>query len=162
MGELCRAIGELVLWTSIIDGQLSTAASLMFVKDDTPTVELLVGEIEFRRKAELLKTRAKEITGADDWMNAICKWVKKAEAINDAPNIVAHQRPTGAADTLALQSHQLTRIIKSIKKEPVNLPRVLHWIEDAKRCHEQGGTVIGNLREFASAWRAHAASVGAN
>ena len=130
MDLFAQAIGELVLWTSIIDGQLSTATALLFLKDDSFTAETLVGEIEFRRKAELLKTRAKLIAEADDWKEAICRWVRSAEKVNSTRNTVAHQRPIHRSGGLRLQSHQLTRLLKDDgSQDPADVAQSEHGLK---------------------------------
>jgi hypothetical protein len=153
MDRFAQAIGELVLWTSIIDGQLSTATALLFLKDDSFMAETLVDEIEFRRKAELLKTRAKLIC-EPDWKDSICRWVRAAEKVNTTRNTVAHQRPISRADGLRLQSHQLTKILKDDGSQgPADVTQVRSWIEAAKSCQAEGEIVIGNLLDFSRAWR---------
>jgi hypothetical protein len=153
MDRFAQAIGELVLWTSIIDGQLSTATALLFLKDDSFMAETLVGEIEFRRKAELLKTRAKLIC-EPVWRDAICRWVRAAEEVNTTRNTVAHQRPISRPDGLRLQSHQLTRLLKDDgSKGTADVAQVRAWIEAARSCQAEGEIVIGNLRDFSAIWQ---------
>jgi hypothetical protein len=41
----CRAVGELVLWTSIIDDRLTSAICLMMIKDVSFMARSLVAEL---------------------------------------------------------------------------------------------------------------------
>jgi hypothetical protein len=100
-----------------------------------------------------LKTRAKAITEADDWRRAICGWAELAEKVNRHRNTVAHHQLRFHDGQFLLGSHQATRILKDLNREPVNVKQVLSWIDLAKDCVEKSNVVIANLESFASAWR---------
>ncbi|HYE28774.1 MAG TPA: hypothetical protein VEA61_11145 [Allosphingosinicella sp.] len=158
MKEFCAAIGELILWASLIDGQLNRALVGMMALPHHVMIEPIVAQLDPRPKAELLKKRAKIITSTD-WRNKIRNWVERAEKVNAKRNIVAHHGIRVADGKIMLHSDQLGKIIDSLDTtgdtikvgESRSLADIKEWIEQAKVAFEEGQNVVANLGRFREA-----------
>ena len=71
MQDFRAVIGELILWTGLIDTQLNKAILGMMALSDHAMIEPIVAQLDARPKAELLKKRAKTIP--KEWRNKITK-----------------------------------------------------------------------------------------
>lgn len=158
MNEFCSAIGELILWASLIDGQLNKALLGLFALPEHPMIEPIVAHLDARPKAELLKKRAKIIPNVD-WKNKITNWVERAEKANAKRNIVAHHGIRVSDGNIHLHSDQLGKIISSLDTsdgtikagEPMGLKDIKEWVERAKEAYKEGMTVLDNLHRFREA-----------
>jgi len=153
--EFCAAIGELILWANLIDGQLNKATLGMFALPEHPMIEPIVAHLEARAKAELLKKRAKIISSVD-WKNKITNWVERAEKANRQRNIVAHHGIPVSDRKIYLHSDQLGKIISSLDTsdgtikagESMGLKDIKEWVERAREAYREGVTVLDNLDRF--------------
>ncbi len=158
MTEFCAAIGELILWASLIDGQLNRALVSMMALPQHAMVEPIVAQLDARPKAELLKKRAKIITNTD-WRNKIKNWVERAEKANAKRNVVAHHGIRVVDGKILLHSDQLGKIMDSLDTtggtikagESKGLADIKEWIEQAKAAFEEGQNVVANLDRFREA-----------
>lgn len=110
--KFSAAVGELVLWANSVDHQLNQALMLSLVLPEHPFVEPIVAQLEPRAKAELLKKRARLITGHDAWREGILRWAKRAEKVQANRNIVAHHQVRFVRDKPVLFSSQLGKIFR--------------------------------------------------
>lgn len=158
MRDFCAAIGELILWASLIDGQLNRALLGMMALPEHAMIEPIIAQLDPRPKAELLKKRAKIITSTD-WKNKITNWVERAEKVNAKRNIVAHHGIRISGDVITLHSDQLGKIIDSLDTSDSvikpgrakGLTDIREWIDQAKKAYEEGVTIIANLNRFREA-----------
>ena len=158
MRDFCAAIGELILWASLIDGQLNRALLGMLALPEHAMIEPIIAQLDPRSKAELLKKRAKIIT-SKGWKNKITNWVERAEKANAKRNIVAHHGILISGDTITLHSDQLVKIIDSLdtsdgvitQGKANGLADIREWIDKAKKVYEEGVVVIANLDRFREA-----------
>lgn len=158
MRDFCAAIGELILWASLIDSQLNRALLGMMALPEHAMIEPIIAQLDPRPKAELLKKRAKIIT-SNDWKNKITNWVERAEKANAKRNIVAHHGIRVSGDTITLHSDQMVKIIDSLdtsdgvikQGKAMGLADIREWIDKAKKAYEEGVAVIANLDRFRDA-----------
>jgi hypothetical protein len=158
MRKFCTAIGELILWASLIDGQLNKAVLGMFALPEHPMIEPIIAHLDVRAKAELLKKRAKIIPSVD-WTNKITNWVERAEKANAKRNIVAHHGVRVSDGEIYLHSDQLGKIISSLETsdgtlkagEPMGIKDIKEWVERAREAYEEGMAVLENLDRFREA-----------
>lgn len=156
--EFCAAIGELILWASLIDGQLNRAIVGMMAFPQHAMIEPIVAQLDPRSKAELLKKRAK-IISSTDWRNGIRNWVERAEKVNAKRNIVAHHGIRVADGKIMLHSDQLGKIMDSLDTtgdkikvgKSKGLADIEEWIKQAKAAFEEGENIVGNLNRFREA-----------
>ena len=154
MHDFCAAIGELILWASLIDTQLNKAILGMMALPEHVMIEPIVAQLDARPKAELLKKRAKTIPR--EWRSKITNWVERAEKANAKRNIVAHHGINISGDTITLHSGQLGKIMDSLDtseaaikpRKPTGIQDMREWIEQAKAAYEEGMTILANLDRF--------------
>ena len=155
MKEFCAAVGELILWANLIDGQLNRALVGMMALPEHAMIEPIVAQLDARAKAELLKRRAKIITNTD-WRNRIKNWVERTEKVSGKRNIVAHHSIRVAEGKILLHSDQLRNIIAGLETtgntikagESKGLADIKEWIEQAKAAFDEGQNVVMNLDRF--------------
>ena len=143
MQAFCAAVGELILWGSAIDSQLTKAViGLCLVNvPDTPMLESVIAELPVRAKSGLLLDYAKHIT-ASDWSSEIKTWVNKAQKAYDNRNIVAHHQVGHEDGKPILFSQNARKVLKRIDGSEVKPPKTVDdihaWIELAKEalCRE--------------------------
>ena len=152
MRAFCERVGELVLWASAIDAQLTKAVIRACSLTETPMLEPIVAELDARAKVEILRAWSKHIN-APAWSKGITRWVKKAEKVNGYRNIVAHHQVAGSDGKLTLYSPQARKQlkrIKDLKPDPAKtVDDINKWVEAARNAYEQGQTVLANLDRFA-------------
>jgi len=153
MQTFCKAVGELVLWGSRIDQQLTKAVIRTCSLKETPLLEPVVAELGVRAKIDILRARSKLIKPIT-WSKGISTWLNKADKVNGYRNIVAHhQVEQGANGQLILfspQARRLLRNIKDLKPAPAKTIDDVHkWEEQAKDAHKRGQIVLVNLDRFA-------------
>ncbi len=152
--NFCAAIGELILWAAIIDGQLNKALIAILALPEHAFLEPIIAQLDARAKAELLKKRAKLITQSE-WRNGVKNWVERTEKINAKRNFVAHHSIRVLDGKLVLHSDQLTKIFDTIdsvddrlvSRNSRDISDVQKWIDLAKTVYEEGATVIENLEQ---------------
>ncbi|MBT0671803.1 hypothetical protein HT136_25890 [Novosphingobium profundi] len=158
MKEFCAAIGELILWASLIDAQLNKALVGMFALPEHAMIEPIVAQLDARPKAELLKKRAKTIP-SKDWKNGITNWVERAEKANANRNTVAHHAIRIEGGTITLHTSQLGKILSNLKDndgkleagDRKGLSDIQAWIDQARNTYIEGQNVIANLDRFREA-----------
>lgn len=141
MRDFCTAIGELILWASLIDGQLNRALLGMMALPEHAMIEPIIAQLDSRPKAELLKKRAKIIT-SKDWKNKITNWVVRAEKANAKRNTVAHHGIRVSGVTISLHSDQLAKIFGSLdtsdgaikQSKAKGLADIHEWIREWQLC----------------------------
>ena len=114
MRTFCEGVGELVLWASEIDAQLTKAVIRACLLTETPMLEPIVAELDARAKVEILRYWSKHIKTAA-WSRGITRWVKKAEKVNKYRNTVAHHQIAVNDGKLILHSAQARKLLKRIK-----------------------------------------------
>ncbi len=160
MRIFCEGVGELVLWASAIDAQLTKAVIRAYSLTETPMLELIVAELDARAKVEILRARSKHIKRARSkhkktaaWSEGITRWVKKAEEVNGHRNTVAHQQVAVSDGKLSLYSAQARKLLKRInglKPAPAKtVDDINRWVEAARDAYEQGQNVLANLDRLA-------------
>lgn len=156
MAEFCAAVGELILWGSMIDAQLNKALIGTLALPEHPMIEPVVAQLDARPKAELIKKRAKFITNVA-WRNGIRNWVERAEKVNANRNYVAHHAIHTQDDKITFHSYQLSKVLDALKlgeeetieiAEEKGISEVKEWIEHAKKVSEEGNIVLENLARF--------------
>ena len=152
MRTFCEGVGELVLWASEIDAQLTKAVIRACLLTETPMLEPIVAELDARAKVEILRYWSKHIKTAA-WSRGITRWVKKAEKVNKYRNTVAHHQIAVNDGKLILHSAQARKLLKRIKDlKPAPAKTVDHinrWVEAARDAYRQGQNVLSNLDRFA-------------
>jgi hypothetical protein len=152
MRTFCEGVGELVLWASAIDAQLTKAVIRAYSLTETPMLEPIVAELDARAKVEILRVRAKHIKTAA-WSKGISRWVKKAEKVNGYRNTVAHHQVAVNDGKLILHSAQALKLLKRIKDlRPTpakTVDDINQWVEAARGAYEQGQNVLANLDRLA-------------
>lgn len=163
----CAAVGELILWASLIDTQLNKAILGLFALPDHRLIEPIVAQLDARPKTELLKKRAKLIPPGE-WRRRVGKWVEHAEQANAKRNVVAHHGMRIEGGRILLHSDQLTRLIDRLAADGGALipadkkgsADVVQWIEQAKAAYGEGETVLANLDRFRGEARLRSAARG--
>jgi hypothetical protein len=152
MRTFCEGVGELVLWASAIDAQLTKALIRVCSLTETPMLEPIVAELGVRAKLDILQTRSKHIK-SDAWSKGIMRWVEKANEVNNYRNTVAHHQVVMNDGELVLYSAQARKLLKSIKDlKPApakTVDDIRRWVEAARGAYEQGQKVLANLDRFA-------------
>jgi len=152
MRTFCEGVGELVLWASAIDAQLTKAVIRACSLTETPMLEPIVAELDARAKVDILRARSKHIKTAA-WSKGITRWVDKVEKVNGYRNMVAHHQVLVNDGKLILHSAQARKLLKRIKDfKPMPAKTVddIHeWIEAARGAYGQGQSVLANLDRFA-------------
>lgn len=150
--DFCAAVGELILWTSAIDSQLTKAVILICPLPKHPMLEPVISEITFLAKCGILRSRSNHINNST-WSKQIKNWTKKAEKINGYRNTTAHHQLTFENEKPVLFSAQATKLLKRIDGSSVQPPKTIddihQWIEKAKEAFTQGNNVLSNLEQFA-------------
>lgn len=155
MKDFCAATGELILWASMIDGQLNQAILGQLALPEHPMIEPVVAQLDARPKCELLRKRAKLIKNKG-WKDGLTNWVQQVEEVNKTRNIVAHHSIRIKDGVIRLHSDQLSKIMSSLdtgegKIRPgkgKGLADILEWIEQAKKAYAAGDEVLANLKRF--------------
>lgn len=152
MRIVCEGVGELVLWVSAIDTQLTKALIRACSLTETPMIEIVINELGTRTKIEILRARAKLIE-APVWPENIIKWLGKVDEVNRYRNVAAHQQVVFSDEKLIFRSEQagkLLRSIKNLEQTPANsVDDINQWVEAAKNAYVQGQNVLSNLDRFA-------------
>jgi len=152
MRTFCESVGELVLWASEIDAQLTKAVIRACSLTETPMLEPIVAELDARAKVEILRARSKHIK-KDAWSKGITKWTAKAEKVNGYRNTVAHHQVAVSGGKLILHSPKARKLLKSIKDfKPVparTVDDIRLWVKAAKDAYDQGRNVLANLDRLA-------------
>lgn len=152
MRTFCASVGELVLWASAIDAQLTKAVIRACSLTETPMLEPIVAELGARAKVEILRARSKHITSAA-WSKGITKWTDKADKVNGYRNIVAHHQVAMSDGKLTLYSAQARKLFKKIKDSKAaparTVDEIKQWVEAARDAYGQGQNVLANLDRFA-------------
>lgn len=152
MRTFCEGVGELVLWASAIDAQLTKAVIRACSLTETPMLEPIVAELDARAKVEILRAKSKHIKKTS-WSKGITRWVKKAEKVNRYRNLVAHHQVAVNDGTLILHSVQALKLLKRIKDfKPApakTVNDINKWVEVARGAYGQGQNVLANLDRFA-------------
>ena len=152
MRTFCEGVGELVLWASEIDAQLTKAVIRAYSLTETPMLEPIVAELDARAKVGILRARSKHIKTAA-WSKGITRWVNKAEKVNGYRNTVAHHQVAVSDGKLILHSAQARKLLKRIRGlEPApakTVDDINQWVEAARVAYEQGQNVLANLDRFA-------------
>jgi hypothetical protein len=152
MQAFCNGVGELVLWASAIDAQLTKAVIRACSLTESPMLEPIVAELSVRAKADILQARAKHIK-TDAWSKGITKWVGKVDEVNVYRNIVAHHQVAINDGKLVLYSPQARKLLKGIKDlkpAPAKTIDDIHrWVEAAKDAFTRGQNVLANLDRLA-------------
>ena len=152
MKDFCAAVGELILWTSAIDSQLTKAVIQIFPLPENPMLEPIIAELSFLAKCGLLRSRSNHINNSD-WSAQIKSWTKKAEKVNGCRNIAAHHQVTFENEKPVLFSAQATKLLKRIDGSSVQPAKTIddihQWVEKAKEAYTQGNNVLSNLGRFA-------------
>lgn len=157
ISDFCTAVGALILWASMIDGQLGRAIIALHALPEHPMIEPIVAHLDARPKAELLKKRAKLI-GNPDWRTRIVKWVERAEKANAKRNVVAHHGIRIEEGKIVLHSDQLGKLIDGLDKtggalkpgKRKGIEDIEGWIVQAKAAYKEGQLVLENLERFRS------------
>ncbi len=148
----CEGVGEIVLWASAIDAQLTKAVIRAFSLTETPMLEPIVAELDARAKVAILRARSKHIKPVA-WSKGITRWVKKAEKVNGYRNTVAHHQVAVNDGKLILHSAQARKLLKRIvdlKPAPAKtVDDIIQWVEAARGAYQQGQNVLENLDRFA-------------
>ncbi len=152
MRALCAGVGELVLWASAIDAQLTQAVIRACSLTETPMLEPIVAELDARAKVEILRARSKHIMTAA-WSKGITRWVNKVEKVNGYRNIVAHHQVAlrdGKLTLYSAQARKLLKNIKDLKPAPAKtVGDINRWVEAGRDAYRQGQNVLANLDRFA-------------
>ena len=151
MENFCARVGELVLWASVIDQQLTEALIKLNFVDEEIMLHPLLSELDARVKAANIKVSCKHIT-AEDWKRSLKNWTDKCEKALSKRNIVAHHAVVEQNGNLVLKSPQARKILNSVKdgkaSKPFTVDDVEDWISQSKKVVEQGQTVLENLSRF--------------
>lgn len=161
MRDFCTAVGELILWASAIDSQLTKAVIRYFTLTETPLLEPVISELPVRTKIDLLRSRSKHIT-ASDWSNEVKSWTNKAEKVNGYRNIAAHHQvvsdDNGKPILFSAQARKLLRRIDGSEVQPARTIDDIHkWVKKAKEAFTDGEEVLVNLDRFAEKKAEHQA-----
>ena len=152
MRTFCEGIGELVLWASAIDAQLTKGVIRACSLAESRMLEPIVAELDARAKIEILKAMSKHIKPAA-WSKGITRWVNKAEKVNGYRNTVAHHQVAVNDGKLILHSAQARKLLKRIKDlRPApakTVDDINQWVEAARGAYEQGQNVLANLDRLA-------------
>lgn len=152
MQAFCKRVGELVLWASAIDAQLTKAVIRACSLTETPMLEPIVAGLDARAKVDFLRAMSKHITSAA-WSKGITKWADKAEKVNGYRNIVAHHQVALSDGKLTLysaQARKLLKRIKDLKPAPAKtVDDINRWVEAARDAYGQGQNVLAYLDRFA-------------
>ncbi len=152
MKAFCECVGELVIWASVLDGQLTKAVIRAFTLTETPLLEPVIAEIDARAKIEMLRARTKHIDSTL-WSKGIKGWADKIDKVNKYRNTVAHHQVVEEDGKLILYSTQATKLLKRIKDSnsvPANtVDNIREWIAAAKDVYAQGNEVLASLDRFA-------------
>jgi hypothetical protein len=152
MRTFCEAVGELVLWASAIDAQLTKAVIRACSLTETPMLEPIIAELGVQTKVQILQTRS-DLIKPVAWSEGIKKWVAKAKEVHENRNKVAHQQVAVSDGKLILHSAQARKLLKGIKDlkpTPAKTLNDIHrWVEDARNAYGQGQNVLLNLDRFA-------------
>lgn len=152
MRTFCASVGELVLWASAIDAQLTKAVIRACSLTETAMLEPIVAELDARAKVEILRARSTHIKSTA-WSKGITSWVKKVEQVNRHRNTVAHHQVVVNDGKLILHSAQARKLFKRIKDlKPIpakTVDDVNRWVEAARNAYGQGQNVLANLDRFA-------------
>lgn len=156
----CENVGELVLWASALDAQLTKAVIRACPLTESTMLEPVVAELDARAKVEIIRARSKYVTSAA-WSKGIKKWVDQAEKVNGYRNIVAHHQVSVSDGNLVLYSVQARKLLKRItasKLAPaMTIDDIKRWVEEARNAHRQGQNVLANLDRFAKEVAKHRA-----
>ncbi len=160
MRTFCERVGELVLWASAIDAQLTNAVIRACSLTETPMLEPIVAELNARAKVAILRARSKHIKPVA-WSKGITNWVNKAEKVNEYRNTVAHHQVAVKDGKLILysaQARKLLKRVKDLKSAPAkNVNDINRWVDAARNAYEEGQNALTNLDRFAvEAARRHA------
>ncbi len=151
MRIFCEGVGELVLWASAIDAQLTKALIRACSLTETPMLEIIVNELGTRAKIEILRARAKLIK-TPAWSKGITEWLGKVDEVNRYRNVAAHQPVVFSGEKLIFhlaQAGKLLRSIKNLEQTPAcSIDDINQWVEAAKNAYEQGQNVLSNLDRF--------------
>ena len=151
MRTFCEGVGELVLWASAIDAQLTKAVIRACSLTETAMLQPIVAELDARAKVEILRARSKHIKTAA-WSKGITTWVNKVDKVNDYRNTVAHHQVAVNGGELILyspQARKLLKRIKDLKPAPAKtVDDINQWVEAARGAYEQGQNVLANLDRF--------------
>ena len=152
MRTFCEGVGELVLWASEIDVQLTKAVIMACSLTGSPLLEPIVAELDARAKVKILRAWSKHIK-APAWTKGITIWVNEAEKVSRHRNTVAHHQVAVSDGKLILHSGQASKLLKHIldlKSAPAKtIDDINQWMEAAKGAHMQGQNVLANLDRFA-------------
>lgn len=155
-----QAVGELVLWASAIDAQLTKAVILAFSLKESSWLESFIAEVDARAKIESLK-KWSNLIQKKDWSTRITKWTEKIEKVNSYRNIVAHHQVGMSAGKLILHSDQARKLLKKIKKNSRHTPNktvvdthmtvndIQKWVKEAAEVYVEGQKVVDNLARLA-------------
>ena len=110
MAEFSSAIGELILWTNMIDVQVNQALTLLLTLPDHAFVKPIVAQLDIRPKLEIIKKRLKFLPSDNAWRLNILKWTRDVEKVCKNRNHAAHCRIQIRNDKIKLTSSQLTKI----------------------------------------------------
>ncbi len=156
MQSFCAAVGELILWGSALDSQLTKAVIRLFLLKETSMLESVIAELPTRTKIALLRADSKHIN-ASDWQQKIKDWAKATEKVNDYRNIVAHHQAIFENNKLILFSLQATKLLKRIDGSNIqpaqNIDDIRKWIDTAKETIMQGETLLQNLDRFVEEYK---------
>lgn len=152
--EFCAAVGELILWTSVIDSQLTKAVILLYQLGASPMVENVIAELPLQRKIALIHAYLKQITNRD-WSQKIKDWTNKVEKVNGYRNIAAHHIINRDKGKLVLIPAQATKVLKRISnlnkvdgaeiEASKTLDDICEWAKVAEEMGNQGEEVLSNL-----------------
>ncbi len=152
MRTFCEGVGELILWASAIDAQLTKAVIRACSLTETPMLEPIVAELDARAKVGILRARSKHIENAA-WSKGITRWLTKAEKVNGYRNTVAHHQVAANDGKLILHSAQARKLLKSIKDSKSASAKTVNdinrWVEAARGAYGQGQKVLDNLDRLA-------------
>lgn len=155
--EFYAAVGELILWTSTIDSQLTKAVILLYQLGASLMAENVIAEIPFQRKIALLHAYLKQIRNRD-WSQKAKDWINKAEKVNGYRNITAHHILNYDKGKLVLVPAQATKVLKRIRnfneangpdiEPPKTLDDIREWMKIAEEVGNEGEEVISNFVEL--------------
>ncbi len=160
MRVFCESVGELILWTSAIDAQLTKAVIRVCCLAESPMLEPIVAELDARAKVEILRARSKHIR-SKAWSKGISGWADKAEKVNGYRNTVAHHQVVISDGKFVLFSPQVRKLLKGIKDlKPMparTVDDIKLWVEVSKDAYTLGQNVLNNLDRLASKVAEHKA-----
>ena len=155
MTEFCAAIGELILWASMIDGQLNEALVSALALPEHALIQPVVAQLDARPKAELLKKRVKLI-GNGTWRKPILKWADRVETVNKDRNFVAHHGIRIRAGKITFHTEQLGKVLANLKLTgdtieagaDKGIEDVKEWLVRAQEVFKEGILILDNLARF--------------